>query len=472
MQLMNIRYKTVEDFYEDEFPGVIIDWVLNTNDLRYRMNFEEVDFTGHQIYTDGHKELTIVEYKEANTIAALHKDSDALGVEWLLSIVFKPNSHELFIRMSNSKSTEDGKFMSNFRKPDIIDELVDLKILDMDYDIEMSYKPHDVKKSETQEFLSVINRTAKFTLPVIYLALGPYNTYGADPDKLANIYAGMAHVFVQEHKNCFDELINGTDKYIPKNGEIAIYFSNENLKEVHLAYNKYDEKSMEKAISKSIHFFYHNQNFGPLTTYEEIASAAISIRNHKLKEENTEVYKENARVEKENSDIVNTFDYDLKKSDEEIEKLKKKVNELEIENQILRKRVESSESAPLLFYGLENELYTGEIKEILMNILENVNVNEGSRRQHIINDLLKANVIKPTIKDRHASLKQTLSEYREMTPDIRKGLEELGFSISSDGKHHKLVYRGDNRYQITIPKTSSDYRSGLNAATYIIKNMM
>ncbi len=472
MQLMNIRYKTVEDFYEDEFIGVVIDWVLNTHDLRYKMDFEEVGFTGHQVYVDGKKELTIVEYKETNTIAALNKDKDILGIEWLLSIVFKPNSHELFIRMSNSKSTENGKFMANFRKPDIIDEFVDLKILDMDYDAKMTYKPHVVEKGATKEFLSILNRNAKFTLPVIYMALGPYSMYGANPDKLAGIYAGMAHVFVQDHRDCFDELINGTDKYVPKNGEVAIYFPNENIKEVHFAYNKYDEKTMEKAISKSIHFFYHNQNFGPLTTYEEIASAAISIRNSRLKEENTKVHKENIRVEKENIDIVNTFDYDLKKSDEEIEKLKKMMKDLEIENQILRKRVESVESMPLLFYGFEQELYTGEIKELLMDILGNVHVSKGSRREHIVNDLLKANVVKPTIRDRHSSLKEALSEYRDMSPDIRRKLEELGFSITSDGKHHKLVYRNDSRYQISIPKTSSDRRSGLNAAAYIIKNMM
>ena len=59
-----------------------------------------------------------------------------------------------------------------------------------------------------------------------------------------------------------------------------------------------------------------------------------------------------------------------------------------------------------------------------------------------------------------------------MTPEVRRELEEIGFEITSEGKHHKLIYRGDARYQISIAKTSSDYRSGLNAVACITKKMM
>ena len=38
----------------------------------------------------------------------------------------------------------------------------------------------------------------------------------------------------------------------------------------------------------------------------------------------------------------------------------------------------------------------------------------------------------------------------------------LGFDISSDGKHHKLTFRGDPRYTFSMPKSSSDHRAGKN----------
>lgn len=469
---MNIRYKCAESFSKDEFVETIVNWTKTTDDLRYRMDIEETDFYGYSVYKDGERELSIVEYEEEKTIAAIHKDKDLNGTDFALSTVFKPESHEIFIRMTNSTSTEAGKFMTNFRKPDLIDELVDDEILDMDYDIEMLYDYHDVSKGNTEEFLSVLNRKAKFTLPVIYIALGPCNVYAVDPEDLASKYAGMAHVFCQDHKDCFEELIQGTDRYVPKNGEVAICYPNDNPGENHFSFNKFYKKGMENAISKAIHFYYHNQNFGHMTTYEEIAAKAVSIRNIDLRQENSKVYEENARVNKENREIVDTFDYDLKKSEEEMEKIRRRMRELEVENEILKKRVETNDNAPLLYYGHEKELYLGEIKELLIDILSGLTFPSGSRRDHVVTDLLNANVIKPTIKDRHTKIKTAFNDYRELTSDTRSKLEELGFEITSDGKHHKLVYHGDSRYQISLSKTSSDYRSGMNAVSYIIKNMM
>lgn len=469
---MNIRYKCAEGFSKDEFVKTVVNWTKTTDDLRYRMKNNEADFNGYSVYRDGERELSIVEYEEEKAIAAIHKDKDLNGIDYVLSTVFKPESNEIFIRMTNSTSTEAGRFMTNFRKPDLIDELVDDEILDMDYDIEMLYDYHDVSKGNTDEFLSVLNRKVKFTLPVIYIALGPCNVYAVDPEDLASKYAGMAHVFCQDHKDCFEDLIQGTDRYVPKNGEVAIYYPKDNPGENHFSFNKFYKKGMENAISKAIHFYYHNQNFGHMTTYEEIAAKAVSIRNSDLRQENNKVYEENARVNKENREIVDTFDYDLKKSEEEMEKIKRRMRELEVENEILRKRVETSDNAPLLYYGYEKELYPGEIKELLIDILSNLTFPSGSRREHVVTGLLNANVIKPAIKDRHAKIKSVFNDYRELTAETRNKLEELGFGITSDGKHHKLVYYGDCRYQISLSKTSSDYRSGMNAVSYITKNMM
>lgn len=55
MQLMNIKYKCVEDFGAENFPSMIIDWVKNTDDLRYRMDFVEKEFNGFSISKDGNK---------------------------------------------------------------------------------------------------------------------------------------------------------------------------------------------------------------------------------------------------------------------------------------------------------------------------------------------------------------------------------------------------------------------------------
>jgi hypothetical protein len=50
-----------------------------------------------------------------------------------------------------------------------------------------------------------------------------------------------------------------------------------------------------------------------------------------------------------------------------------------------------------------------------------------------------------------------------MTSSNRAELESLGFDIQDDGKHYKLIYRGDARYPFILAKTGSDWRGGMNA---------
>lgn len=56
-----------------------------------------------------------------------------------------------------------------------------------------------------------------------------------------------------------------------------------------------------------------------------------------------------------------------------------------------------------------------------------------------------------------------------MTPSVSKELEAIGFSLSDDGKHIKLVFCEDARYTGTLSKTGSDYRAGDNTAHDIIR---
>jgi len=59
-----------------------------------------------------------------------------------------------------------------------------------------------------------------------------------------------------------------------------------------------------------------------------------------------------------------------------------------------------------------------------------------------------------------------------MSSSMKSELQDFGFIISSDGKHHKLTYYGDPRYVATMAKSSSDIRAGSNLASEIDKIML
>ena len=64
-------------------------------------------------------------------------------------------------------------------------------------------------------------------------------------------------------------------------------------------------------------------------------------------------------------------------------------------------------------------------------------------------------------------MKNLLRGYRSMDAKTKNGLIEMGFDVAEDGKHYKLTFMGDDRYTFTLPKSGSDHRGGLNAASDI-----
>lgn len=63
-----------------------------------------------------------------------------------------------------------------------------------------------------------------------------------------------------------------------------------------------------------------------------------------------------------------------------------------------------------------------------------------------------------------SELKSILKGYNKVTPNIRRRLKKLGFSIVDGKKHCKVYYGADECHPYVMPKTPSDYRVGLNVA--------
>lgn len=64
--------------------------------------------------------------------------------------------------------------------------------------------------------------------------------------------------------------------------------------------------------------------------------------------------------------------------------------------------------------------------------------------------------------------KRILRNYDGMSAKTKQALNDLGFEITEDGKHYKVAYYGDGRYQTTYSKTPSDGRTGKNSAQQTI----
>ena len=126
---------------------------------------------------------------------------------------------------------------------------------------------------------------------------------------------------------------------------------------------------------------------------------------------------------------------------------------------------------PVLHLGDEFEFYPGEIKDLILLVLsESVSGSQNkTRRSDVVKDIILNNDYQKTSIQKAEEVKKLLKSYNGMTAPIRKALEDMGFVITEDGKHYKLTYYGDDRYQIIFSKTPSDFRTGKNSSQKLNK---
>jgi hypothetical protein len=75
------------------------------------------------------------------------------------------------------------------------------------------------------------------------------------------------------------------------------------------------------------------------------------------------------------------------------------------------------------------------------------------RYHDVLSSISSANPCSTNLLERDKKLKQALVGYTKMTPKVRGVLNDVGFSISEEGKHYKITYHGDPRYTYILPKT-------------------
>lgn len=127
---------------------------------------------------------------------------------------------------------------------------------------------------------------------------------------------------------------------------------------------------------------------------------------------------------------------------------------------------------PILIEGDEPDLYRGEQKDFILNMINNamLNLDKCSRAYKICQSIVNSNNEVGIRRRTKASIAYILKNYTSMTKDIIQNLRDAGITIEEDGRnHYKLVLFDDDRYTVSISRTPSDNRCGLNATSDINK---
>ena len=132
-----------------------------------------------------------------------------------------------------------------------------------------------------------------------------------------------------------------------------------------------------------------------------------------------------------------------------------------------------SDKAPVLFYGDELDIYEGEVKDLVISLIEKEEKNtpDLTRKKDILKSLLAANELTNKKEDILSHIKTAFKNYKTLTGSQKMLLESLGFRVDVSGDHYKIHFKDDDRYLVVLSRSASDHREGRNFASCISTTM-
>lgn len=413
--------------------------------------------------------IEFAELSSKNIFGARHEKRTKDGMIWDTDIIADFGQHKISIILERSFSEGFSSLNSSFSTPHFITLLVEKGYLDYDKSIKIDRVPSFLEKKDAQLLSAIVDEKISVNLPIVFVSKTKSNEFPLDVKFLASRLKGIAHVIVQADRSTntvFRDICGNSVEY---NGAIGIYYTQPPKHHQRFLYQlkKGEDPALLDRIVQNVLRNNNQQTIESLYTWNglQVELAKEQLLNQKRKHET---------AEQEKHQFIDMFDSELQEYEQHNRELISQNERLTAENESLRKRLLSFGSEPILLSGNEIALYESEIKSVVINTLKESleRTEKGSRRSHILRDLIENNPCPDVVGDKQTELKSTLKTYAGMDKPTRQKLINLGFSISEEGKHCKLVFYNDGRYTSTLAKTPSDVRGGKNSISEIINKML
>ena len=457
-----------KDVSTDDFLALVIEWNKRVNQYDNNM-IENIRWDGSRnaVFEDELHKLEFLEYAAGHIMAVRYtKNSDS--AVWYTEYILNEESRKLSIRLQRSYIEDALDVSANFSTPYFIKMLVDKEWLEDDRDLPILYQ-ESIVESETDLNLmaEIILGKIDHSLPVVYISKRFMGTDPTDVKKMAFYLKGAAHVFVEENPKLARSLFDLCGHEGAYNGSILIvYPTGKKVKYPYQAPKHDEDRMMAKVVSAVINDTKLHLP-ATLTTWDDVNYAVVQ---NKMKD----AVERQAAAEAEKDEVYTLIGEENKELQNYIDEQKEIIDSQARELADLRSRIgkKDAENA-LLQRGDESDIYSGEVEDFVLEILNDAYNNsvEGTRRHDVLKDLLNRNEYKKRGEKRRERLR-VLDTYNGMRGPVKQELLDLGFDITDDGKHIKLIYGGDERYICILAKTPSDHREGKNARSQIARKTM
>ena len=468
MQIYSTMFPVTELLTKDELIKLVIEW--NQGSPHNKINNLNWDGKTRNIkFEEGDISLAIEEIRVYDTIAIRFHQLDGNNIIWNTDIVVNFNDRIFSIKLDRETTSETVSFVPKFKPPVIVSMLLERGYVGSDLDLKICAQPIPITKNNYKVIESIIRRDITYAMPTIYVT----KSWGKFPfkvEELAYRLRGVAHVLTEEDMDVSKILRKTCCGNNSHHGSVGIYYPSSSAAHKIIPTTKYDgrENILIDRIVTIVCRYVNQQARDKMLTWEGVQNELLRLRYASATEKRT-------LAENEISEVYDNFDSELKEKEKTIEELNNRIMALQAENQGLHAKYDQVAESPLLFYGLEEELFEGEIREQILEMLKDhlKHVQKKSRKEHIISDILEYNEASDKLVRQREEIKRILRGYTKMEDTLRRDLRNFGFDISKDGGHYKLIYKGDSRYLFTMAASGSDSQhGGGNLASEIINKIL
>ncbi|WP_188664174.1 hypothetical protein [Arenimonas soli] len=391
--------------------------------------------------------------------------AESTGVEWTTHIVCNIVSGSLVV--SVRVTCEDARAPDRLppaRKPYFVKQILSELGGGMDGDVPVADQAIFLAEGQELAAAALILGKARNRLPIVYVSSSYNGGYAVDPLALSRWVSGTAHVVVEPSRAFSFRLRSATASRNAYGGAIGVYWPESGRqKSYFLGRQITNPRALSMEIARDIR--------SSLSNRRQIANCSWAFLKEQVSSRRLEKLREQGSAELE--EFYSAFGAEIASKELRIEQLEAE-NAAAHADYFRYRAPQSGTVEGVLAAGLEQDLFEGEILGVVRDALAHYAsaVLPGSRREHIVRDLLEANPGSSAAHEKAEEIKAVLRGYKVLDAKSRVKLERLGFEISDDGKHYKAVYMGDGRYTFAISKSSSDVRAGLNLVSDICKQIL
>lgn len=381
---------------------------------------------------------------------------------WVTEIVGRKSTDGLWVSVRvTCELLAPGISLPSAKKPHFLKTFMAALGGGKDGEFETRDRPHRLHDGDLSLAERIITGKAGNALPVVYISVGFIGRPFVDADKVARWLSGLAHVVVEPHRAFSRALAPRVASANVYGGAVGIYWPKSAGEHFRLIPRDFeDSEALEGELQRLVR---NAQTYARPTrsaAWMDLREALSRMRIEELRSSGTASLDEYmAAFDEENKALRTQRDG----AQRELERLRETV-----------RRLQNSRPSIGVAPGNEQDLYPGEVADIVVRALMDARTHsgEGSRKRMVLDDLLGANSLSGHADQIEQGIKSTLSTTDRVTATEIAALEEIGFNIEDGGKHYKATFAGDPRLTFTLFKTASDHRSGKNLASDMIRTLL